>query len=336
VEWLGLIDAMLELRRDEGLDLVVLDPLAVFLPGHNENTAGVMLEYLMHLSALTAAGLSVLLLHHPGKGLRLAGQAARGSGALSGHVDIILEMDWYGKPDAEDRRRWVRGYSRHEETRKHVVLELTAAGDDYRMAQILHETLGTESWHVLRRVLEDARERLTQAEILAQWPADFRKPDRTTLARTLRRAVEGGEILHEGTGRKNEPYHYWLPDREEDFQAGHHASAEEREQQEERWQRKCMQSLGIQAETEGERPALTAHSMMEAEPAEARAPGEEEQVPEPLPQVAAPVEGTTAPVPTPSAPAAPASTPPAAKPPLPAKAEPAELDWARRRYRRWP
>src|SRR5262249_13030982 len=78
-QWHGLIDAMLALQRQEGLDLLVIDPLAVFLPGNNENTARAMLDCLIPLRDLTRRGVAVLVLHHPTKGVPLAGQAARGS-----------------------------------------------------------------------------------------------------------------------------------------------------------------------------------------------------------------------------------------------------------------
>jgi hypothetical protein len=90
--WEELLDAMLELRACEGLDLVVIDTLATFLPGNNENTAGVMMNCLLPLRALTSKGVGVLLVHHPRKGVYQPGQAARGSGALPGYVDILLEM----------------------------------------------------------------------------------------------------------------------------------------------------------------------------------------------------------------------------------------------------
>jgi hypothetical protein len=51
-----------------------------------------MLEFLLPLQRLTALGLSVLLLHHPSKAATATGLAARGSGALSGFADILIEM----------------------------------------------------------------------------------------------------------------------------------------------------------------------------------------------------------------------------------------------------
>src|SRR5439155_12284867 len=104
-EWLGLVDVLAELRTTEGIDLVVIDPLASFLPGRDESSAGGMLATMLLLQRLTALGMSVLVLHHPKKGETIAGQAARGSGALSAYVDILVEMELYNRSDDKDRRR---------------------------------------------------------------------------------------------------------------------------------------------------------------------------------------------------------------------------------------
>jgi hypothetical protein len=69
-----------------------------------------MLECLTPLHRLTAAGMSVLLLHHPRKGKTVAGQAARGSGALPNFADVIIEMGFYAHPDDLDRRRRLVGF----------------------------------------------------------------------------------------------------------------------------------------------------------------------------------------------------------------------------------
>ena len=63
-------------------------------------------------------------------------------------------------------------------------------------------------------VLEDAPQKLTRGDILAEWPADFDKPSGTTLKTWLGRAVERGIILCEGTGRKADPYRYFLRETE--------------------------------------------------------------------------------------------------------------------------
>ncbi len=62
-----------------------------------------------------------------------------------------------------------------------------------------------------RMVLEDAPQKLTRDDILAEWPADFDKPAVSTLKRWLSRAVASGALACEGTGRKSDPYRYWFP-----------------------------------------------------------------------------------------------------------------------------
>jgi hypothetical protein len=235
-QWEGMVRAFLEMRRERGLDLLVIDPLALFLPGNSENAAGEVIEGLLRLRQLTAAGVCVLLLHHPRKGRLLAGQAARGSGALAGHVDIVIEMSGVSNPDDPDRRRRLCSYSRYQETPRHMVLELTPDGTDYVAHAVVDDGALTGGWHALRLVLEDASERLTQHQIRDQWLEDFPKPDQATISRGLQRGLEQGLIIRQGSGRKNDPYRYWLPGKEEDFIPGPNASKEE----EERYNRRCL------------------------------------------------------------------------------------------------
>jgi hypothetical protein len=363
VQWRGLIDAMLDLHRREDLDLVVIDPLTVFLPGHCENTASGIVECLGPLRDLTDRGLSVLLLHHPRKGINLAGQAARGSGALASYVDIVIEMSWYGQPDDDDRRRWLRGYSRYEETRRHLVVEWTPAGDDYLANDAVHDQAWAENWAVLRLVLEDATARLTQREILEQWPEDFRKPDRVTISRGLRRGVDQGLIRKQGSGRKNDPFRYWLPGKEDDFFPGMDASAEELRRWSLRTQSKWLKSLGIDPSVarestpastgkgRGRRPAATMVDTTTtgaiSEPAITHAlvgsavPAVTESPPPAAAPAAAEVPPTavSGPVaaPVPILPPAPATSPAPASPSAPKQPRPEDLAAAeRRRLRRWP
>src|SRR5204863_90632 len=80
-----------------------------------QSSAVVLLEALLPLQALTTRGTAVLLLPHPRRQASGPGQLARGSGALSGHVDILLEMEAVD-PAPDDRRRRIRGFSRFPET----------------------------------------------------------------------------------------------------------------------------------------------------------------------------------------------------------------------------
>lgn len=177
-EWQALIDRILQVHRDHGIDLVVIDPLAPFV--RDENHARGIFEALLPLSALTERGIAVLVLQHPRKGKVRAGQAARGSGALLGHVDISIEMRHPGG-DVLTRRRRFLGYSRHLQTPRHLLLELNADGTDYVPVPDGDSDGFQSGWEQIRKVLETAPHKLTRHDILAQWPPDFNKPDPATL-----------------------------------------------------------------------------------------------------------------------------------------------------------
>jgi hypothetical protein len=256
--------------------------------------------------------MSVLLLHHPRKGASLPGQAARGTGALASHVDIIIEMGWFGKPDDDDRRRWLRAYSRSEETRRHLILERTPAGDDYLGHDAASHEAGTETRHVLSMVLEDADERLTQREILAQWPDDFRKPDQATISRALRKGVEEGQIRVQGSGRKTDPYRYWLPAKESEFDPGANASPEERQRHR---QRKWLKSVGLKIDLQRKpTPRSGTSKTVLSEPAQAPTAENDEASSEP-PVANSSIESKD-----------PASAPPASPQAAPALPEPAQVE----------
>src|SRR5204862_7541827 len=121
--WAYLIDHALDLRAAGQLDLFAVDPLASFLPGRSESDAGTLLEMLQPLQRLAAAGAAVLILHHPRKKPSDEGSSARGSGALLGFVDIILELHRVGQLHSDERRRRLIGLSRHADTPRKLVYE---------------------------------------------------------------------------------------------------------------------------------------------------------------------------------------------------------------------
>lgn len=211
-DWSYLVDHLLEKHRHHGLALVVVDSLAAFLPSGAENLAAGMLQALTPLQRLTAAGLAVMLLHHPRKGEVRAGQAARGSGALSGFVDVILEMRWFRQPDPEDRRRYLQAFSRFEETPSCLALELNADGTDYL---VLDDRPALSPWLPdLLAILTAAGGPLSRAEILSHWPATQPTPSRATLCRALEQACASGRLTQEGTGHRQDPYRYRLGETE--------------------------------------------------------------------------------------------------------------------------
>jgi hypothetical protein len=171
------------------------------------------MKALLPLTRLTDLGIAVLLLHHPGKGKPLPGQAARGSGALPGFADILVEMSWCST-DSNDRRRKLLAFSRYESTPGQCIIELNPEGTDYTTLGDFQENEFRQNWSTLKMVLEDAPGKRTRMELLADWPADFPKPSGNTLYLWLKRGVAVGLVHQEGDGRKSDPFRYWLSDQE--------------------------------------------------------------------------------------------------------------------------
>jgi hypothetical protein len=213
-QWLALIQTAAALHQRLGTELVVIDSLGYFLPAHSENSAGALFECLTPLQRLAAAGMAVLLLHHPRKGKTVAGQAARGSGALPSFVDIIMEMGYYSQPDDLDRRRRLLAFSRYDQTQRHLLIELQPGGADYVVLHSGLEAALGDSWPAILLALNQATIKLTRQEILDSWSPDYPKPESSTLWRWLSRAVAQGLIRQDGTGRPQNPFRYWLPERD--------------------------------------------------------------------------------------------------------------------------
>ena len=76
-----------------------------------------------------------------------------------------------------------------------------------------------ETWERLRGVLEDAPHRLSQRQILEQWPEDWPRPSKSALCEWLKRAVNLGLVLRKGTGKRNDAFLYWLPEQEAKWRA---------------------------------------------------------------------------------------------------------------------
>src|SRR5262249_49850463 len=213
-QWQDLLERVAEAAAERGVRLVVVAPLASFFCGKSENDAAAMLAALASLQTLTARGLAVLVLHHPNKKEVGLGPSGRGSGALLGGADILVELRWYHRVAEENRRRRLVALSRFEETPRQLVIELNAEGTDYLAHGSFAEADFAGSWQVLHGLLQSAERKLTRAEILGLWP-DEEPPDTVTLYRWLRRAVAGGLVRQDGDGKGRVPFRYWLAEAEE-------------------------------------------------------------------------------------------------------------------------
>jgi hypothetical protein len=208
-DWAALLFHLVELRHEHQIDLAVIDPLAEFLPSKCESEASGLLGALKPLQELTAAGLAVLLAHHPRKHGKPDSSWARGSGALTAFVDIMIEMNYHGDPADPDRRRVLTAYSRFDDTPRCRVIELAETGTDYRSLGDLEDAAFVGGWGILQGILDEAARKLTRREIVAQWPAELQRPAPASVWRWLDRAVADGLVRYDGEGTRHSPFRYW-------------------------------------------------------------------------------------------------------------------------------
>lgn len=203
-EWNLLIDGALEARRTLGLDLLVVDPLASFLPGRSESDAATVLKALEPLRRLTAEGMAVLLLHHPRKKASEVGSSARGSGARLGFVETSLELARNG-----GNRRVIRAQSRRIGVPARLVYEWNpetgafAVTADPRLREL------EENWPAIRAVLTGRTDGIPHKEIAGYWPEE-EKPNRAALYAWLNLAFDRKLVRRDGCGTKNDPWRYRL------------------------------------------------------------------------------------------------------------------------------
>ncbi len=220
-DWLALIDQIARMYDRFRLDLVIFDTFSNLAPVRSENDSAEMLKAVLPLQKLTDRKIGNLIAHHPRKGAIVPGQAARGSGALSGFVDMIIEMQHVSAGHAKDRRRSLRAFSRHDDTPTTTVIELSADGKDYHLLAPNAELDYERGWLVIKDILEHAEidGYRTLRDFVREWPEGFAPPNGRTLRKWVTRAVDENRLLnHHGEGTKRDPHRYCLPGQPEQWQ----------------------------------------------------------------------------------------------------------------------
>jgi hypothetical protein len=216
-EWNALVDDAREMRSRGELDLLVIDPLAAFLPGRCESDAATLLEMLQPLHALAVEGAAVLLLHHPRKKPSEPGHSARGSGALLGFVDIVLELSRYCHLKSDACRRQIIALSRKAETPDRLAYELDPATGQFKPLANPRTQQFEDNWALLRGILEKRKQAVTHKELLKDWPGDQARPSEVTLYEWLNRAFEEKRLRREGSGTKTDPWRYRLENEDDAY-----------------------------------------------------------------------------------------------------------------------
>lgn len=208
--WEAFVQHVAGLVASEGYDLVVFDSLPNLWSVRDENDAAQVLAALAPIHAVTGAGAAVLLVAHPSKGDQSEGRATRGSGAIGGWVDVIVEMRRYDPERREDTRRVLTSFSRYDATPPEVVLNFTD-GEGYEVIGGKAETKAADRWRVLAEILPADGNGLTPQEVRGEWPEDGApKPSEKTIRRDLDAALKRNLVKRTGDGIKDDPFRYRL------------------------------------------------------------------------------------------------------------------------------
>jgi hypothetical protein len=215
-EWEAFITHLAKAIREERYGLIIVDVLSDFWPVEDENNASEVTDALQPLRQLCHEGAGILLLHHPTKGKPAKGMAARGSGALPGFVDVLLELRFVQQSDVTCSRRLLTGRSRYPRTPSDLVIELTTQGyvalkSDKEKARGEAAKIKQEAMLILKNLPTEPPGR-TAEELAEMVPRGSRKKE-THIRRIrdlLSKGAECGTWRREGAGTKTDPYRFWL------------------------------------------------------------------------------------------------------------------------------
>jgi hypothetical protein len=201
--WSEVVERAAEDCRRLGARVFVVDTLPQFagLRGDAENNAGDALEAIEPLQLLAAEGFAILVTRHDRKAGGEVGESARGSGAFTGAVDIVLAL---GRESGSSRptMRHLGCLSRFDETEPDLVIELLSGR--YEVIGTSAQALAAAQREKLLAALGADPARLEEiAQAIGEPPASVRALLNTLYAQ---RAVS-----RHGGGRKGDPYTWSLP-----------------------------------------------------------------------------------------------------------------------------
>jgi hypothetical protein len=190
----------------EELDVLVVDTFAAWsgLAGDDENSSGATLERIAPLQEAAAAGLAVIVVSHDRKSGGKHGQGIRGSNALAGAVDILVQVDRPGDELARQGVRVLYGTSRTEKTPEEIAIELT---DDRYEARGDTETVRTEL-----ETTKIVNEILGAGQATTKDLADALDIPQSTVRRRCQELFSSERIGRTGSGKRNDPHVWCSPD----------------------------------------------------------------------------------------------------------------------------
>lgn len=189
-----------------GVKLLIVDTFHQFagLEGDSENSAGATLEAMRSLQEVRDAGITVVTSRHERKSGGVVGEAARGSSAFAGAVDVLIVMRRTAGNNPRRSGRVLTSISRFDETPEELVIELTpdgyvAHGADQALA------LADAKAAILSRAPRSEAEARTMDDL-----TEGLRVARTTAQRAIESLGKEGQIVQVGKGVKGDPIRYYV------------------------------------------------------------------------------------------------------------------------------
>jgi len=147
------IDELIEHATADQVDVVILDTLSIIAGLDEEDHAGKAATEMHHVRRLAAAGFAVGILRHSRKSGGEVGDAGRGSSAISGYCDILLQLEPYKGDEDTSNLRVLKSRSRlsmteplvlefDKETERYTALGVVQTKEE-RLAEKIQATLVT-------------------------------------------------------------------------------------------------------------------------------------------------------------------------------------------------
>ena len=189
-DWVEIINLVSKKCAELEIDFVIIDTISTFWCVDDENDAAKVKRALVPLYKLTDDnGVALMLVHHFKKDGGNEGTASRGSGALAGHVDNIVEFR--RSEDGFPNQRKIKTMGRFiQETE--ILMELNNLGK--------YETKG-EPWVVSKRarmekilsLIEETGRSMSVQEITSLWNSRLNKISNKTIGRYVKELILLGQ-----------------------------------------------------------------------------------------------------------------------------------------------
>lgn len=205
-QWIERLSFIRKRIDTEGYDLVVFDTLASIWSAKDENDAVGVQASLMPLRTLPCA---VLIIHHTRKaqhGDSEDGSAARGSSALTGFVDLILELKRW-KAGHRQRLLLAKGRFPSSVTPEESVIERTKDEKSFVLVGNRNEVTEAAEKEALLAAIPYGEPGATVEEIGDTLNGEG--PSRTRLFGELKKLQAEQLLGRSGTGKKGSPWVFW-------------------------------------------------------------------------------------------------------------------------------